>query len=128
MIEFMAVEDMLFDIQEFQQRTVDRHALKDLNEFVTKVNQIQITTVQPQLSFQNQLQQRVEEHSNMQASGLSGAHTGYTNLNQFTDGWQATDRLSWRKTFCWENSVYARLDTKRSKSRSETVHGHILQL
>ena len=68
----MAVEDMLFDIQEFQQRTVDRHALKDLNEFVTKVNQIQITTVQPQLSFQNQLQQRVEEHSNMQASGLSG--------------------------------------------------------
>ncbi|MCQ6289347.1 DNA helicase, partial [Bacillus cereus] len=64
LIEFMAVEDMLFDIQEFQQRTVDRHALKDLNEFVTKVNQIQITTVQPQLSFQNQLQQRVEEHSN----------------------------------------------------------------
>lgn len=93
MIEFMAVEDMLFDIQEFQQRTVDRHALKDLNEFVTKVNQIQITTVQPQLSFQNQLQQRVEEHSNMQASGLSGAHTGYTNLNQFTDGWQATDLI-----------------------------------
>ncbi|MED2777775.1 DnaB-like helicase C-terminal domain-containing protein, partial [Bacillus thuringiensis] len=93
MIEFMAVEDMLFDIQEFQQRTVDRHTLKDLNEFVTKVNQIQITTVQPQLSFQNQLQQRVEEHSNMQASGLSGVHTGYTNLNQFTDGWQATDLI-----------------------------------
>ncbi|MCQ6344391.1 DNA helicase, partial [Bacillus cereus] len=29
----------------------------------------------------------------MQASGLSGAHTGYTNLNQFTDGWQATDLI-----------------------------------
>ncbi|PGS69054.1 DNA helicase [Bacillus cereus] len=93
MMEFIAVDDILVDIKEFERKTEDRHSLKDLNELVTKVNKIQIATVKPQLSFQAKLQMRVEEHIQMQASGLSGTNTGFANINHFMDGWQPTDLI-----------------------------------
>jgi len=88
MIEFIAIDDVLHIVESFKDKTKFSHSSTQLNELLSKINDVQIDTVKPQHSFRDKLQLRIEQHSNMPVNGLSGASTGFKSLNNALDGWQ----------------------------------------
>ncbi|QZT34009.1 replicative DNA helicase [Caldalkalibacillus thermarum TA2.A1] len=64
-----------------------------LRDFLDKVSKIELGTSRETKSFKEKLMQRIQEHSEMKAEGLSGIDTGFIELNRVTDGWQKTDLI-----------------------------------
>ena len=93
MIEFVAIEEALSEVENFKEKSKFVHNSKQLNELISKINNVQVATIKPQPSFREKLQMRVKQHSEMPEQGLSGTPTGFTSLNKALDGWQPSDLI-----------------------------------
>ena len=93
MIEFVAIDEALQEVEIFIDKTKYAHSSQQLNELISKINNVQVTTIKPQPSFKEKLQQRILQHNAMPEQGLSGTPTGFTSLNKALDGWQPSDLI-----------------------------------
>ncbi|QHS22018.1 AAA family ATPase [Virgibacillus sp. MSP4-1] len=69
------------------------HEMIHLETMIRQLSKLEASTVKKQLSFHDQLKQRVINHHNSPTIGLSGVHTGFKEINAFTDGWQPADLI-----------------------------------
>lgn len=92
-VEFVAVEEAIQQMKEFYEKTKYAHNVGELHKIVTKLNGIQINTLQPQLSFQEKLKKRMEYHRSLPSIGMSGTPTGFDNLDRVFDGYQNGDLI-----------------------------------
>ncbi|KEK24727.1 replicative DNA helicase [Bacillus gaemokensis] len=93
MIEFVAIEEALHTVEEFKDKSKFTHSFKQLNTLISKINNVQVTTIKSQPSFQEKLKKRILMHSQMPENGISGTPTGFNTLDKGLDGWQPSDLI-----------------------------------
>lgn len=110
-IDFHVIQSAINISKEFLDTSVERHHIKDLQTFLEEVSKLEISTVRKNESFKQLLFERSQKHFDSPTKGLSGVHTGFMNINLFTDGWQPSDlvivaaRPSMGKTALVLNSI-----------------------
>jgi replicative DNA helicase len=90
-VQFQSVETAIDFAKGFINSTSESNRVSTLREFMDKLQQIDITTGKKEKSTQEKLKERMKYHSTPRPNGLSGCHTGFTNLNKVTDGFQKSD-------------------------------------
>lgn len=91
--DFHTVEQAIGVARSFLDISNERHHIKDLQEFMNGVTKLEVSTARKNESFKELLIQRSQQHYDSPAKGLSGVHTGFMNINAFTDGWQPSDLI-----------------------------------
>lgn len=91
--DYHAVEKATSIAKKFLDITTERHHVKDLQEFIEETTKLEVSTVRKNESFKELLLERSQHHYNTPEKGLSGVHTGFMNINFFTDGWQPSDLI-----------------------------------
>lgn len=122
MVEFTAVEDALNEAKMFEQRAKHIHQAKDLEEFLSKINTIQVETLKPQLTFKDKLTNLMDYHYNLPTQGLSGTHCGFDSLNKVFDGWQQDDLIIVAARPSVGKTAFV-LDCMRNGARYKNYHG-----
>lgn len=92
-IQFMAIENSLSMIEDFKLKTNDIHRVSDLNSLVDNLQKIDVNIGSKEKTYFDELKDRVEYHQNTPVEGLSGADTGFRNINDVTDGFQEGDLI-----------------------------------
>jgi replicative DNA helicase len=92
-IDFHTVQKATGIVQNFLEASKERHHMKDLQELLNEVTKLEVDTVKRKETFKELLASRMEYHYNTPKKGLSGANTGFLNVNMFTDGWQPSDLI-----------------------------------
>jgi replicative DNA helicase len=92
-LDFHTIEKANTIAKQFLDHTVERHHIKDLQTFLDDVTKLEVSTSRKSESFKELLFQRSQQHYDSPAKGLSGVHTGFLNINAFTDGWQPSDLI-----------------------------------
>lgn len=92
-IDFHVINSAVNISKEFLDTSKERHHIKDLQNFLNEVTKLEVSTVRKNESFKELLVERSQKHYNSPTKGLSGVHTGFLNINLFTDGWQPSDLI-----------------------------------
>lgn len=92
-IDFHTVEKAIQIANSFLDISKERHHSKDLQTFLEDVTHLEVATAKKNESFGELLLERSRHHQNTPEKGLSGVHTGFMNINYFTDGWQPSDLI-----------------------------------
>jgi replicative DNA helicase len=92
-LQFMAIENSFALIEDFKLKTNDIHRVSDLNNLIDGLQNIDTDIGTKEKTFFDELSERVEEHQQTPAEGLSGADTGFRNINDATDGFQEGDLI-----------------------------------
>lgn len=78
---------------QFQAEAKSTLSVDPLRRFLDQMAKIDLGTARRTVPFKEKLRQRIHQHAEMQADGLSGIDTGFTELNRVTDGWQKGDLI-----------------------------------
>jgi replicative DNA helicase len=87
--EFSAVETAREKAKRFLSETENNNEPDKLEDLNTTLSDINLKNAEEIVSFSNRVSARAIDHSNSIANGLSGANTGFLNLNRVTDGYKA---------------------------------------
>jgi replicative DNA helicase len=92
-IDFHTIQKAQGIVQNFMESSKERHHMRDLQQLLNDITVMEIETVRKKESFKEMLAERMNYHYNTPKTGLSGANTGFLNINIFTDGWQPSDLI-----------------------------------
>jgi replicative DNA helicase len=80
-------------IEDYKLNTNDIHRVSELNNLIDNLQSIDIDIGTKEKTYFDELQERVDEHQQTPADGLSGADAGFQNINDATDGFQEGDLI-----------------------------------
>jgi replicative DNA helicase len=91
--EYWATKKAEIAVKKYLDENIVEPEIETLDELVTKLQDIERFTKEPNGSFKDKIIKRVNYHSDLPSQGYSGINTGFTKLNDLTDGWQNGDLI-----------------------------------
>jgi replicative DNA helicase len=91
--EYWATKKAEIAVKKYLDENIVEPEIETLDELVTKLQDIEKFSVQPNESFSQKIAKRIGYHVDLPAEGISGIDTGYGKLNDLTDGWQNGDLI-----------------------------------
>lgn len=88
LLHFYSIERAREQATGFLEETSTKNETEAITDFITTLQTFEGSTVDKSISFKERVQNRLVEHMDSPADGLTGIHTGFMNLNVYTDGWQ----------------------------------------
>lgn len=92
-LEFNSIEQARRMANEFLINTNELNSTVEVLEFQKKLDEINFTHGSNVKTSKQLLSEVIQKHSSMNEKGLSGADTGFLNINRVTDGWQDGDLI-----------------------------------